>query len=162
MGELILTAGQPDRAIAIMREVAAWGRERGFRVWLNEWLTWEKLLTEEAQPENFYVGSVDGQDTCAFILQWSDREYWPDALKYEAAYLHKLCVRRVFAHTGMIGRVVDAIRQECVPRGVRFLRLDTGTNEPVVRDIYLKAGFQIVKTLYNHGTPSMLLYELEL
>ena len=32
----------------------------------------------------------------------------------------------------------------------------------VVRDIYLKAGFQIVKTLYNHGTPSMLLYELEL
>ena len=162
MGELILTAGQPDRAIAIMREVAAWGRERGFRVWLNEWLTREKLLTEEAQPENFYVGSVDGQDTCAFILQWSDREYWPDALKYEAAYLHKLCVRRVFAHTGMIGRVVDAIRQECAPRGVRFLRLDTGTNEPVVRDIYLKAGFQIVKTLYNHGTPSMLLYELEL
>ena len=58
--------------------------------------------------------------------------------------------------------LVDAIRQECVPRGVRFLRLDTGTNEPVVRDIYLKAGFQIVKTLYNHGTPSMLLYELEL
>ena len=63
MGELILTAGQPDRAIAIMREVAAWGRERGFRVWLDEWLTREKLLTEEAQPENFYVGSVDGPDT---------------------------------------------------------------------------------------------------
>ena len=62
----------------------------------------------------------------------------------------------------LIGRVVDAIRQECAPRGVRFLRLDTGTNEPEVRDIYLKAGFQIVKTLYNHGTPSMLLYELEL
>ena len=73
-----------------MREVAAWGRERGFRVGVDEWLTREKLLTEEAQPENFYVGLVDGVYTCAFILQWIDREYWPDALKYEAAYLHKL------------------------------------------------------------------------
>ena len=93
---------------------------------------------------------------------WSDREYWPEARPYEAAYLHKFCVRRAFTHTGMTGRVVEALRQECAPRGVRFLRLDTGADEPVVRDIYLKAGFQIVKTLCDHATPSMLLYELEL
>ena len=162
MGELIITAGQSDRAIAIMREVAAWGRDQGFRVWPDAWLTREELMTGEVGPENFYVGTVGGQDACAFVLQWSDREYWPEARPYEAAYLHKFCVRRAFTHSGMTGRVVEALRQECAPRGVRFLRLDTGADEPVVRDIYLKAGFQIVKTLCDHATPSMLLYELEL
>lgn len=162
MGQLILTRGAVDRAIAIMREVAAWGRERGFRVWPEQWLTREELLTGEVGPDNFYVGRLDGQDACAFILQWSDREYWPDAKPREAAYLHKFCVRRAFAHTGMTGRVVDALRTECAGRGICRLRLDTGANESAVRDIYLNAGFQIVKTIDRNGRPVMMLYELKL
>ena len=162
MGKLTITTGQVDRAISIMREVAAWGRERGFRVWLDEWLTREKLLTGEAQPENFYVGRVDGREACAFILQWRDREYWPDAPKYEAAYLHKLCIRREFAHMGMTAQVLEEIKKECARRGARFIRLDTGADELVVSQIYLNAGFQIVRTLWRGGKPAMLLYELEI
>lgn len=79
----------------------------------------------------------------------------------EAGYLHKLCVRREFAHRGMTARVVEALREVCRERGARFLRLDTGCDEPVVRDIYLAAGFRIVKTLERGGRPVMLLYELE-
>ena len=160
MGPLTITGGQPEQAIAIMREVAAWGRSQGFRVWPDEWLTAEALLTEEAQPENFYVGTVDGKLACAFILQWRDREYWPDAPPGEAAYLHKLCVRREFAHQSMARRVVELIRAECTRRGARFIRLDTGANEPTVRDIYLRSGFEIVKTIERNGRPVMLLYEL--
>lgn len=161
MGKLKLEAGLVDRAIAIMQEVAAWGKREGLRVWPVEWLTKEELLTEEAKSENFYVGTVDGQDACAFILQWSDREYWPDAPKHEAAYLHKFCVRRGFAHRGMTAQVIACIQKECARRGVRFIRLDTGANEPVIQDIYLKAGFEIVKTLERDGVPVMLLYELK-
>ena len=152
----------PERAIAVMREVAAWGRGRGLRVWPDEWLTPEELLTAEAGPSSFYVGTVDWEEACAFILQWSDREWWPEAPPYEAAYLHKLCVRRQFAHRGMAARVVEAVKGECARRGVRFLRLDTGAEEAVVRDIYLAAGFEIVKTIERGGRPVMLLYELKL
>lgn len=159
---LTLIPGQPERAIAIMREVAAWGRSRGLRVWPDEWLTPEELFTGEAGPENFYVGRMDGEDACAFILQWSDREWWPDAPPFEAAYLHKLCVRRRFAHQGMTAQVVEAVRAECAQRGARFLRLDTGAEEHTVRDIYLSAGFEIVKTIEHNGRPVMLLYELKL
>lgn len=162
MGELMITAGETDRAISIMREVAAWGRDQGFRVWRPERLTPEELLTEEARPENFYVGTMDGRAACAFILQWSDREYWPNAPEYEAAYLHKLCVCREFAHMGMTARVVERVREECTRNGARYIRLDTGANEPAVRDIYLNAGFQIVNTLERGGKPVLLLYELEL
>ena len=162
MGALTIAGGQPERAIAIMREVAAWGRSRGFRVWPDEWLTENELLTEEARPENFYVGAVDGQPACAFILQWQDREYWPDAPPGEAAYLHKLCVCREFAHQDMVRQVVERVREECIRKGARFIRLDTGADEAIVRDIYLRAGFEIVKTLEHNGRPVMLLYELKL
>ena len=160
--ELKLISNQPALAIAIMREVAAWGRSRGFRVWPDEWLSREELLTDEAGLENFYVGTVDGREACAFILQWSDREYWPDAPEFESGYLHKLCVRREFAHMGMTAHVVEAATAECARRGAKYLRLDTGYDEPVVRDIYLAAGFQIVKTLERNGKPVMLLYEMKL
>ena len=162
MGALTVTGGRPEQAIAIMRQVAAWGRSRGFRVWPDEWLAENELLTEEARPENFYVGTVDGQPACAFILQWSDREYWPDAPPGEAAYLHKLCVRREFAHQDMTRRVTERVREECARKGARFIRLDTGADEAAVRDIYLRAGFEIVKTLERDDRPIMLLYELKL
>ena len=72
------------------------------------------------------VAAVDGEEACAFILQWSDREWWPEAEPFEAGYLHKLCVRRKFAHRGMTAQVVEAVKAECARRGVRRLRLDTG------------------------------------
>lgn len=160
--ELQLISGQPDRAVAIFREVAAWGRSRGLRVWPDAWLTPEELLTDEVGPENFYVGTANGREACAFILQWSDRAYWPNAPKFEAGYLHKLCVRREFAHRGMTARVVEAVKAECARNGAKYLRLDTGYDEPAVRDIYLSAGFEIVRTLERDGRPVMLLYELKL
>jgi len=62
----------------------------------------------------------------------------------------------------MTARVVEAVKAECARRGARFLRLDTGAEEGVVRDIYLSAGFEIVKTIEHNGRPVMLLYELKL
>jgi len=159
--ELSLHPNRPEEAMAVMREVAGWYRDHGYRVWPDEWLAPEELLTGEAGPENFYVGTVEGEAVCAFILQWSDREYWPQAPEYEAGYIHKFCVRRKFAHRGMTGQVVEALRGECRRRGAKYLRLDTGYEETAVRDIYLAAGFQIVKTLERDGKPVMLLYEME-
>ena len=150
-----------DEAISVMREVAAWGREKGYRVWPDEWLTPEELITPDAQPENFCVGTLGDETACAFIPQWSDAEYWHNAPKFEAAYLHKFCVRRAFAGMGMTKLVVNAIKDECRRRGVRYIRLDTGLDEKVVRKIYLKAGFKIVDIIDYPNGRSMALYEME-
>ena len=151
-----------DDAISLMREVAAWGREQGFRVWPDEWLTPEELVTEEAQPENFCIGTVDGQTVCAFILQRKDSEYWANAPEGESVYLHKLCVRRQYAHRGMTEIVINAIKAECKKNGIKYIRLDTDLDEKVVRKIYLRAGFKIVDIIdYDNGR-SMALYEMEI
>ncbi|MDE7299486.1 MAG: GNAT family N-acetyltransferase, partial [Lachnospiraceae bacterium] len=94
-------------------------------------------------------------------LQWSDSEYWPSAPEYEAAYLHKLCVRREFAHRGMTKSIVEAVRELCREKGIRYIRLDTGLHEKAVRRIYLNAGFKIVDIIDYENGNSMALYELE-
>lgn len=162
MDELQINGGEVDEAISIMKEVAAWGRSRGFRVWLDEWLTSEKLITEEAQPENFFVGKINDKLVCAFILQWKDCEFWASSPVYEAAYMHKLCVRREFAHMDMTKRIANQIVLECKKRGIKYIRLDTALDEKVVRKIYLKAGFKIVDIIDYENGRSIALYELEI
>ena len=161
MEKVELYHNKVSEAISVMKEVAEWGRSKGFRVWLDEWLTPEELITEEARPENFYIGRVNGEIACAFILQTSDDEYWGKRPTNESVYLHKLCIRREFAHKEMTKSVVEAIRKECQSKGIRYIRLDTGLNEKVVRKIYLKAGFKIVDIIdYDNGN-SLALYEME-
>ena len=152
---------QIDTAIAIIREVAAWGRGKGYRVWLDEWLTKDELLSEDVTPEDFCVGRIDGEDACAFILQRRDSEYWEGARSGEAVYLHKFCVRRKFAHMGMTGLVAAAIRENCRAQGIKYIRLDTGLDEKVVRQIYLNAGFKIVRIIDHENGHATALYEME-
>ena len=150
-----------EEAIAVMREVAQWGREQGFRVWLDEWLTPDELITQEAKPENFCIGKIDGNTVCAFILQNSDSEYWKKSSNEEAVYLHKLCVKREYAHRNMTKLVVEAIKEECRKNDIKYIRLDTGLDEKVVRKIYLNAGFKIVDIIDCDNGRSMALYEME-
>lgn len=160
--ELDVTPGDVDGALAVMAEVSRWGRERGLRVWPEEWLTREALVTEEAGPACFCVGSIGGRAACAFILQWQDREWWPDAPAGEAAYLHKLCVRREFAGQGLPGKVLDYVRRECARRGVSAVRLDTGWEEERMRELYQRLGFAVVRRRELPGGRAMALYELRL
>ena len=50
MDKIEIIPGQTDRAIAIMGETARFYRERGFRIWPEEWLTREQLVNAEARP----------------------------------------------------------------------------------------------------------------
>lgn len=162
MNYIELYSNQVDEAIEIIREVAAWGRSRGFRVWQDEWLTKEELITTDAHPENFYVGKIGINTVCAFILQWSDSEYWNNAQKHEAVYLHKFCVRREFAGRNMTKLVIEAIKKLCEERGIKYIRLDTALDEKKIRKIYLNTGFKIIDIIDYPNGRSIALYELDI
>ena len=102
--------GCVEEAIKIMREVSRWGQARGLRVWPLDWLTPEELLTPDAPPESFCVGYLNGEAAGCMILQWQDQVWWPEAPYGQAAYLHKLCVRRPFAGMGI--RIVKKVEYE--------------------------------------------------
>lgn len=162
MDDIELYSNRVDEAIEIMREVAAWGRNRGFRVWRDEWLTREELITTDAHPENFYVGKIGIQTVCAFILQWTDSEYWKDAKKNESVYLHKFCVKREFAGRNMTKFVMEAIKKLCRERDIKYIRLDTALDEKEIRKIYLHAGFKIIDIIDYPNGRSVALYEMDI
>ena len=56
---------------------------------------------------------------------------------------------------------IEAIKQLCKEKGIRFIRLDTALDEKVVRKIYLKLGFEIVDIVDYPNGRSVALYELE-
>ncbi len=89
-------------------------------------------MTGDTEPEDFCIGKVDGNTACAFILQKNDSEYWKHSSGDKAVYLHKFCVKREYAHKDMTKSVVQAIKEECRKRGIKYIRLDTGLDERVV------------------------------
>ena len=58
--------------------------------------------------------------------------------------------------------LVDAIKLECRKRGAKYIKLDIGLDEKVVRKIYLAAGFKIVDIIDWSNGRSTALYELEI
>ena len=159
--ELKLRFGEIDASISIMREVSRWGKEKGFRIWPEEWLTREELLRGDVRPEDFCLGVEDDKPVCTFILQRQDSEYWPDALYGEAVYLHKLCVLHRKNHKEQTKRIIETLCTFCRKEGIRYIRLDTAMDEEKVKSIYLNAGFQIVKIIDCHNGRYMALYERE-
>ena len=93
MKNIVIQFNRMDAAIAVLREVASWGREQGYRVWPDEWLTEEALITTDAGPENFCVGLIDGEIACAFILQWTDAAIGPIPLSTKPP----ICINSVCA-----------------------------------------------------------------
>lgn len=156
-----IVKGDVDAAINIMKEVARWGRSVGFNVWRDEYLTREKLMVN-VNEEDFCVGQVMGENTSCMILQWSDTLYWPKAKENEAGYIHKLCVRRDYAGTGLSQKMVEFAIEECKKRNVQYLRLDTGWNKKKLCNLYKSLGFKIVDKVLLEDDGEFALFEMKI
>ncbi|WP_434006142.1 GNAT family N-acetyltransferase [Escherichia coli] len=75
-----------------------------------------------------------------------DPEFWPDALKGEAAYLHKLAVRRTHAGRGVSSALIEA----CAMRANAGVRQAAARLPPNLRGLYERLGFTHVDT-FNPG-----------
>lgn len=62
----------------------------------------------------------------------------------------------------MTSLVIEAVKKECRRFGSRYIRLDTSNDEEVVKQIYLNAGFEIIKVIKFENGKEMALYELKI
>ena len=89
-----------------------------------------------------FLGKYAEQAVGTIKFQLSDPEFWPDVPQTEAAFIHRLAVRREFAG----GCVSSALLRWAVQRtgsvGRRFLRLDCEASRPKLRGIYERFGFR--------------------
>lgn len=126
---------------AILLEAHAWLQARDLPVWQDSELTRE-VIERDIHAGLFHLALCDGEPAGTIIYQTDDREFWPEALPGEAAYLHRMAVTR--RHAG--GEVSVALLRWALGRarddGYRLLRLDCLADRPRLRSMYERFGFR--------------------
>jgi GNAT superfamily N-acetyltransferase len=94
------TADEGALVSGILREAAQWLTERGDPLWRDDELKPERIAAEVERGLYFLAATAD--DVIAtFRYQLEDPEFWPDLPAGEAAYVHRLAVRRHAAGAGV-------------------------------------------------------------
>jgi hypothetical protein len=95
------------------------------------------------------------------MFQLEDPEFWPDAVPGEAAYLHRLAVRRRFAGGRLSSLLLDWSREKTRQLGRKYLRMDTETTRLKLRERYERYGFQY-HSERNMGRFSVIRYQYQI
>jgi GNAT superfamily N-acetyltransferase len=125
----------------ILGEAARWLAQTGKPMWRADELKPEPIAADVANGL-FYLAEISGQPAGTVKFQLEDSLFWPDLPQHDAAYVHRLAVRRIYASQG----VSTALLQWAVDRartlGKRWLRLDCEASRPRLRAVYEHFGFR--------------------
>lgn len=125
----------------ILKEAAAWAQRTHERLWLESELDAEQIATD-ARAGQYYLAMESGTPIGTLRYQLEDALFWPDAAEGEAAYVHRLAVRRRWAGRGVAARMLHWAAERAANDGRELLRLDTDITRPKLRALYVACGFQ--------------------
>jgi hypothetical protein len=130
-----------DEVSGILREAARWLEERGIPLWRDDELLPDRIASEVADGL-YFVGEGPEGAVAAVRFQIEDPLFWPDSLPGEAAFIHRLAVRRAaaggMASAAMLQWAVDRTRS----LGRQYLRLDCDAARLRLRAVYEQFGFR--------------------
>jgi GNAT superfamily N-acetyltransferase len=130
---------------SILLEASRWLSEHtGHPMWEPHELTVEALLADYERDDIHLAWSGDEPVATVFLLG-RDTTFWPESPPGEAAFIHKLAVRRAWAGRGVPERLVDWAAGTARARGARFLRLDCDAEREKLLAFYERLGFRCVR-----------------
>ena len=150
-------SGHTDEVVRLMHDAAAWMSAKGTPAWDVARIDRTFAETFVLRSELLVASCSDGIVGCC-TLSAEDPEFWPDALKGEAAYLHKLAVRRTHAGRGVSSALIEACRHAARTQGCAKLRLDC---HPNLRGLYERLGFTHVDTFNPGWDPTFIAERLD-
>lgn len=135
------TAQDAGTVAEILHEAARRLEEAGMRMWRDGELVAERIRAD-AEAGLIFLAECSGQAAGTVKFQLEDRLFWPDMALHDAAYIHRLAVRRCYAG----GEVSMALMRWAVERaaalGRRYVRLDCEASRLRLRAVYERFGFR--------------------
>ncbi len=143
MSYTIRQAQPRDEAVvsAILGEAATWLIARDMSMWQQGELEADSITADVADGL-YFLAECDGVPAGMLRFQLSDPLLWPDVPQDEAAYVHRLAVRRAFAGGRVSQRLLQWAAERAASLGRRFLRLDCDAARPRLRAVYERFGFR--------------------
>lgn len=131
-----------DAAIVaeILTEAASWLEQAGMPMWRAGELTAAKIEAD-VKAGLFFLAECAGQPAGTVKFQLEDALFWPDRPVGEAAYIHRLAVRRSHAGMGVASALMRWAVERAAALGRRYLRLDCEASRPRLRAVYERFGF---------------------
>ena len=123
----------------LLDEATVWVGERGYEQWPLPFPRDE--LEAAVERGEVYVAEVDREVVATVTLLWDDPMYWGDQPP-DAAYVHKLAVRRACAGRRIGSAIVEWADMTAAAAGRAFLRLDCLADNPGIRSYYEQLGFE--------------------
>jgi GNAT superfamily N-acetyltransferase len=126
---------------SILAEVDAWVGSFGTAMWeLNE-VDAARVAAEVAQ--GLFAVAWRGREAAGTVkFQLEDQEFWPDRPADNAAYIHRLAVRRPYAGQGVSGALMRWAADRARQLGRDVLRLDCDADRTSLRRVYERFGFR--------------------
>jgi GNAT superfamily N-acetyltransferase len=125
----------------ILKEAARWLEESGMPLWREGELEPASIAADVAEGLLFIAQRL-GNAAGVVRFQLEDAVFWPDVPRGEAAYIHRLAVRRRYAGTGLSKALLRWAVERTQSLDRRFLRLDCVASRPRLRAVYESFGFQ--------------------
>jgi GNAT superfamily N-acetyltransferase len=141
---LTLRTARPDEVAivsSVLCEAGAWLEARGEHLWDLRQLTPSALATEVAN-ELYVLAFARDEAVGALRFTLEDALYWPEAIPGEAAYVHKLAVRRAWAGGKASSAMLAWTASEARRLGRAYVRLDCRAERRKLRAIYESFGFR--------------------
>jgi GNAT superfamily N-acetyltransferase len=135
----------------ILTGAAQWLEQTGKPQWRENELS-PAAIAADVAAGLFYLAEVylaeahlaessgDAAGTVKFQLE--DSLFWPDLPSPDAAYIHRLAVRRRYASTGVSTALLSWAAERTHHLGRHFLRLDCEASRARLRAIYESFGFR--------------------
>jgi GNAT superfamily N-acetyltransferase len=132
---------ETESVSSILLEAAQWLRERGIPMWRGDELSAERIESDVAEGY-FFLARRGGEAAGTIKFQLQDTLFWPDTPEDEAAFVHRLAVRRAFAGGQLSALLLSWAAERAMGLGRRFLRLDCEASRPRLKAVYERCGFR--------------------
>jgi len=130
-----------DTVVGILEEAVQWLESRGMPMWRSEERD-RNQIKADIEAGQFYLVECDGEPAAIFKFQLDDTLFWPDLPQGQAAFVHRLAVRRKFAGEGISSDILVWATLRTRSLGRAFLRLDCDATRPRLRAVYERFGFR--------------------
>jgi GNAT superfamily N-acetyltransferase len=137
-------AGVEDSAqvSSILQEAALWLEAQGAPLWRDDELRVDRNISEVTNGLYFLGEDDSGSSVATVRFQLEDRLFWPDSPLGEAAFIHRLAVRRSAAGGTISAAMIRWAIERTRSLGRPYLRLDCERARLRLRAVYEKFGFR--------------------